>query len=175
MTWSTLPTYTNGVLTAAMLNAIRDNINESAAAKATTAGYHFVATGTNSIAQRAVVAEEVLTQQTTTSTTYTNLATHGPEAANITSGAKALIMIQSQLFNSGSGSTWASYTISGATTAASFDRWAISCEANTLDGFRFGQSTLHTVTAGVNHYKMQYRVSSGTGTFDDRHIIVMAF
>ena len=60
MAWTTLPTYTDGTaLTAAMLLAIAANINETAVAKATTAGRFFVATGPNAIAERSIIADSL--------------------------------------------------------------------------------------------------------------------
>ena len=54
MTWATPPTFTPGqVLIAASLNIIRDDLNESAAAKATTQGDTFYATGANALARLA--------------------------------------------------------------------------------------------------------------------------
>jgi hypothetical protein len=34
---------------------------------------------------------------------------------------------------------------------------------------------LTSLTSGSNTFQMKYRVSSGTGTYDDRRIWVMAF
>jgi len=174
MTWSTLPAYSDGnALTAAQVTAIKDNINETAVAKATTAGYWFIGTGTNALAERSITSDKILTQQTTTNTSYVNLATVGA-TVTATTGTKALIHHGCQLFNSGSGSSWASYAISGATTVSASDEWAVTCEAASTNSFRYGYSELHTVTAGSNTFTQKYRVGSLTGTFDDRHLIVMA-
>ena len=174
MAWTTLPAYTAGnALTAAQVTAIKDNINESAPSKATTAGYWFIATGTNAIAERAIVSDIILTQQTTTNTSYVNLTTVGA-TVTATTGTKALVMIQCQMFSSGTGTCWSSYAISGATTAAADDQWAITCEAAASNSFKMGNTTLHTVTGGSNVFTQKYRVGSLTGTFDDRHLICMA-
>jgi hypothetical protein len=175
MTWSTLPAYSDGnALTAAQMTAIKDNINESAPAKASTQGYWFIAgSSANTINQRAIISDKILTQQTTTSTTYVNLTTTGA-TVTATTGTKALIHHGCQLFNSSSGSCWASYAISSATTVSASDEWAITCEASATNSFRYGYSELHTVTAGSNVFTQKYRVGSSTGTFDDRHLICMA-
>jgi hypothetical protein len=177
MAWTTPLTAVDGAaLTAAQWNAsVRDNLLETAPAKATASGRIFVSTGVNSIAQREIKQGQVLTQETTTNTSYTDLTTVGP-SVTITSGTLALVSIQCQMFSSGSSnSNWSSFAISGATTVASSDQVAISCEAAAVSqAFRFGASILQTVTAGSNTYKQQYRVGGATGTFDDRNIIVMA-
>lgn len=175
MTWSTLPTYVNGALTAAQLNAIRDNINESAAARATTATGYFVATGANSVVQRLVATAAVLTQETDNMTSYGNISpgTNGPETT-VTTGIRALVFTSAQLENSGTGSTWASYEISGATTDAAVDDRAIFNQSGATFGGRFGVTSWQVLTAGSNTFTMKYRVSSGTGTFDDRRIVIMS-
>ena len=171
MAWTTLPTYADGnALTAAQMNAVAANINETAPSKATTSGYHFVSTGTNAIAERAIVSDKILTQQTRTSTSYGNLTTVGG-TVTVTTGTKALVHISDQMFSSAANTVWTSYEISSATTASASDEWGI--EANGTDGNRLGISELHTVTGGSNVFTMKYRVGGGTGTFDDRIIIVM--
>lgn len=173
ITWTTLPTYTDGnALTGAQLEAIAANIEESAPAKATTEGYWFIAGSSgNSINQRAILTARVDTQQTRSSTSYGALATVGP-VVTITTGSQALVSINCQLFNSAAGTCWSSYKITGATTVSSSDTWA--CEGNGTDGNRQGIMNLHAVTAGSNVFTQEYRVGSGTGTFDDRNTIVMA-
>ena len=176
MTWSTLPSYSDGsAFTAAMALAMRDNINESAAARATTATGYFVATGTHSLAERLVAAASVLTQETDTLTSYGNISpgTAGP-TTTVTTGIRALVFTSAQLENSGNGSTWASYEITGATTDAAIDDRAIFSQSGATFGGRFGVTTWQTLTAGSNTFTMKYRVSSGTGTFDDRRIIIMS-
>lgn len=176
MAWTTPVTAVSGaLLTAAQWNAsVRDNLLETAPAKATTSGRFFVSTGANSIAQREIKSDTVLTQQTGAATGYGNLGTTGP-TVTITTGPAALVFTSAQLENSGNGSTWASYGVSGATTDAITDERAIFNQSGATFGGRFGVSNLHTLTAGSNVFLMQYRVSSGTGTFDDRKLIVMAF
>lgn len=178
MTWSTLPTYTNGTLTAAQLMAIRDNINETAAAKATTAGYHFVANGPTTLVERAIVSARVSAQETTTLTGYGNIpsGTVGP-TVTATTGAKALVWFAAQMFHQTTGSCWSSFEVTGASSVASGDDRAITCEAaEPTQSFRFSSAELQTVTPGSNTFRQQYRVgaSGGTGTFDDRHLIAMA-
>jgi metal-dependent amidase/aminoacylase/carboxypeptidase family protein len=176
MTWSTLPAYSDGnALTAAQMTAIKDNINETAPAKATTAGYWFVSTGTNAVAERAILSTRNNNQQTRTSTSYGNLSTVGP-VVTITTGTQALVHIANQMFNSGAFSCWSSYAITGATTRASDDEHGLSMEGGSTQAFKMGVSSLEAVTGGSNVFTQQYRVGSGggTGSFDDREVIVMA-
>lgn len=176
MTWQTPPTWTPGqTIPSSNLNVIRDCLLETAPAKATVSGRIFVSSGVNSIVQRQIAEAQVLTQETTGSTSYTDLTTTGP-SVTVTTGTLAQVSIQAQMFNSGSSSSnWSSFAVSGATTVASNDQVAISCEAAApSQAFKFGATKLMTLTAGSNTFKQQYRVGSGTGTFDDRNIIVWA-
>lgn len=174
MTWNNLPTYTNGTLTAAQLMAIRDNIYESAAAKATTARGYFVATGPNALAERFVYHDEVITTGTTTSGSYANPAGDNGPDVDIVTGTACVIHHSLQLENSASGSTWGSLDITGATTVAVTDRWAVMTQAGAANGTRSGVTTWFSMTAGASNVNMLFRVSSGTGSFDDRRIVVHA-
>jgi len=173
MAWTVPPTAVAGaLLTASQWNAgVRDNLLETAPAKATLSGRIFVSTGANSIAQRSIVSDKITAQQNTASGSYVNLGTVGA-TVTVTTGTLAQVHHGCQLFSSTTGTVWASYAISGATTVSASDEWAN--EANGTDGNRSGVSELHTVTAGSNTFQQKYRVGSGTGTFDDRYIIVWA-
>lgn len=177
MAWSSPMTFVaNTVLTAAQLNAhLRDNMLETAPAKATTAGRIFVATGANAIAERAILDNAVATSQTTTSTSYTDLATSGP-AQTVTTGAQALVIWHSFITNSGSGNVGhVSVAVSGATTTAASDTWALSYESSAAsDGIAVATVHLFTsLTPGSNTFTLKYRVTAGTGTFSSRDIVVV--
>lgn len=174
MAWSAPITWTvNQTVTSTQMNSqIRDNFLETAPAKATAAGRYFATTAANTIAERRILQAEVLTQETSTSTSYTDLATVGP-SVTITTGVSGLVFISAQLESSSTGSTWASYGVTGATTSVITDIRAAFMQAGSASGGRVGVANLQALTAGSNIFKMQYRVSSGTGTFDDRRITIM--
>src|SRR4249920_962604 len=119
-------TATSGsVFTAAQFNTyVRDNLNETAPAKATAAGQIFVSTAANAIAARTVAADYISTQETTTSLTYVDLATTGP-AVTATTSASCIVATYCTMFHSGGLASWMSYDISGATTDATNDNRAI--------------------------------------------------
>lgn len=168
-------TFSSGsILTAAQLNThLRDNLLETAPAKATAANQHFVGTGAGAIAARLIDDDIVETSQTTTSTSYANLATTGPEVTS-TTGTLALVTCTCELSNSTSAQTSnATFAISGATTTAADDIRRIKNEGT--NALRMSVQTLIGVTAGVNVFTMKYRVSANTGTFLARRIHVMPF
>lgn len=178
MAWSTpLTAVANSALTAAQWNAsVRDNLLETAPAKATVAGRVIVTSASNAIAERQVTQSNIVTSQSTSSTSFTDLTTVGP-SVTVTTGTSALVWFAAQMQNSGTNAvTQCAVAISGATTQ--------SPDATTdlyIDGLGAGQairaSTVHLftgLTPGSNTFKLQYRVGSGTGTFYDRSIGVLA-
>lgn len=176
MTWTApLTAVANTALSAAQWNAsVRDNFAETAPGKATTAGYHFVSTGTNAIAERAILGAVVDTSQTTASTTYTDLATIGP-TVTITTGTQALVWISCQVGQTTANQTCTTYIVTGATTVTASDNVAIVSDTAAGTSSRFGVCNLQALTAGSNVFTMQYRVlTAGTGTFLRRRIQVMA-
>lgn len=166
----------NNVLTAAQWNThVRDNLLETAPAKATTAGSIFVATGANAIAERVPQSDAVSTTETTGSSSYANLATGGP-AVTVTSGTMAIVMFGCHLQHATSGErSYCSYAVSGSTSSASQDARGIWYQASAVAAqSRLGNAFLHTgLTGGSNSFTLQYRVSTGTGTFALRSLGVI--
>jgi hypothetical protein len=116
----------------------------------------------------------VATSQTTTSTSYTDLATAGP-AVTLTTGTKALVVFNLLDYSSSTGTVYASVAISGATTLAVSDDWGTRFDSSLANyGATQSRSVLFTgLTAGSNTFTMKYKVSSVTGTFQARSIVVI--
>lgn len=173
MAWTTLPTYTNGTLTAAQLMAIRDNINETAPAKAIVGSWplHFTSSATNTVAAREIKDQTVSDQESTTSTSYTDLSTNGP-AVTLTTGAFALCFPASRVLNTSGGVAYASFLITGATVGDSVTDGRGVANQGT-DDLRAASVQLMATTPGSNIFTMKYRVSSATGTFQSRRFCVM--
>lgn len=163
----------SSVFTAAQFNTfLRDNLNETAPAKATTSGAHFAVSGTNEISERISTGGSVLTQETTTSTTYADLTTPGPEVT-VTTGPAALVIVHGTMENSGAGSSRMAYEVSGATSIAGADNRGVGVYGVAGTGITASGMALHTdLTPGSNTFTAKYRVSSGTGTFLSRRIVV---
>lgn len=179
MTWiAPLTAVVNTSLSAAQWNAsVRDNLNETAPAKATTAGGVIVTTGLNAIAQRIIGTDYISNNETTATTTYGALATTGP-SVTVTSGARALLMLSCGGYNSTVGGTgYMSIDVTGATTIAVAD----------VKGYRVTSSTSGAVTQatyvyyetgltpGSNVFTAKYRAVSGTQGFTDRRLTVFPF
>jgi hypothetical protein len=113
----------------------------------------------------------ITTSQTTTSGTYTDLATVGP-TVTLTTGTKALVSIAVTTRTSSAAQSKMSFAISGATTVAATDNYCIGQAANFIYFF-LGASFLVTgLTAGSNTFTSKY-ASGATGTFEARHISVI--
>ncbi len=179
MAWSTpLTAVSNATLTAAQWNAsVRDNLLETAAAKATTAGSFVVVSGANSLAERPCLSDTVTTSEATTSTSFVDLTTIGPRVT-ATTGDKALIMYAVQMAcNAAAGISIAAWMVSGATSVPPDDDKSINLDQ---DGTAANQDMraadvrrLTGLTPGSNVVSVQYRTTAGTSTFRRRHLIVI--
>lgn len=173
MAWSSPMTAVAGAtFSAAQFNQyVRDNLNMTAPAVVTAAGQIVVATAANAIAARTPGGQSVATSQTTTSTSYTDLATVGP-TLTVTTGTQALVWFAALISNSGANSSRMSCAVSSASSVAANDAWAaINVGTSAL---RFASVHLFTgLTAGSNIFTAKYDVSAGTGTFVNRELAVI--
>jgi hypothetical protein len=172
MAWSAPMTAVAGAtFSAAQFNQyVRDNLNETAPAKATGAGQIFVSTGANIIAARAPAAAVVVTSQGTASTSYVDLGSVGP-AVTLTTGTQAFVWFGALISNSGANSSRMSAAVSGSSSVAANDQWAainVGTSAN-----RFFSAHLFTgLIAGSNTFTAKYDGSAGTATFANRELMV---
>lgn len=179
MAWSVpLTAVSNATLTAAQWNAsVRDNLLETAVAKATTSGSFIIVSGANTLAERPCQSDTVTTSETTTSTSFTDLATVGPQVT-ATTGDKSLIMYAVQMAcNNVGGISIAAWAVSGATSVPADDDKSINLDQ---DGATANQDIraadvrrLTGLTPGSNTTKIQYRTTAGTSSFRRRHLIVI--
>lgn len=127
----------------------------------------------------APVEATVATQQTTTSTTYADLATTTDTVtAVIGSSGKALLNLFATITNNTNFAfAYVTFVASGANTIAASDTYAIQFQAFAGNASNaYGASHLLTgLTAGSTVFKLKYRVQtggsgSGTGAFSNRKI-----
>lgn len=162
------------VFTAAQFNTfVRDNLAETAPAKATTPGAYFAVSDTNQIAERIAGQASAIVNETTTSTSYTDLATPGP-SVTLTTGPRALIFIHGSMENNTGGSARMAWDVTGASTIAAADARGIGVlGVATVNITTSGGHVEPNLTPGVNTFTCRYRVSAGTGTFTNRRIYVL--
>lgn len=115
----------------------------------------------------------VVTSETTASTSFVDLATTS-DSVTVTIGSNgvAIVIITSELTNSGANSTRVSFAVSGATTLAASDSRAIINQGANDNSFSWSYVATG-LTPGSTTFKMKYRVSGGTGTFLNRYISVV--
>jgi len=176
MSWTAPMTAVAGsVFTAAQFNTfVRDNLNETAVAKATQVSSHFVGNGVNSIVERLAVVSDIATLETTASMSYTDLATPGP-AVTATTGTRAMVFIRCAMENTlANVSSFMTFEVSGSSTLAAADGSSIAFNglAATSRERRSGMYMITTLTPGSNTFTAKYKVGNGTGTFLTRQLAV---
>ena len=123
------------------------------------------------------LAASVATNETTSSTTYTDLATVGP-SVTLTTGTSVIVWIQTTMYRTTSGnSAYISVAVSGATTSAATD-------ARSTNATEFGANgalSISTVvyitglTPGSNTFTMKYKIDGGAAyNYYNRNIAVLA-
>lgn len=120
----------------------------------------------------------VATSETTSSTTFTGLTTAG--AVTVTTGTKALVSV-SAVFDNAAGANVVAYmgfAISGATTVASADEYAVGAKFWAAPGnFKNKQGATFLVTgltAGSNTFTTQFKKGAGdVPAFAERTIVVV--
>lgn len=178
MAWTVPATAVAGQpFAAAIANAqMRDNLNATAPALATTISSWFTGTGINTIAERIPAQNNASGSSTTTATAYGNLADAVTTSVTVTTGTSAWCLLYCNFNNSVAGNnTWMSVAVSGATTIAASD--VRSLMMNQSGGARFGAPFYFNglLTPGSNTFTLRYRVSAGTGTFSVRRLGVIPF
>ena len=152
---------------------VRDNLLETAPAKASAVGSFFVGVGTNEISERTPATGFVVTSQTTTSTTFTDLGTVGP-SVTLTTGTAALVILGCSLGNTTTNiSSYMSFEAPG--YAATGNR-AVGKTSQTAANMRLHASNyiwLDALTPGSNTFTAKYSVTGGTGTFANRALTVI--
>jgi hypothetical protein len=186
MAWTTLPTYTSGsVLTAAQMNAIKDNINETCAATAAGAGALVYADGANSMGNNLAIgsAGDYLvstgsapawntpdSENGDSTYTSTNTATSYADLSNgqwgsgtsvsfgvTVEGQRALVFYGAQYFEGSAANDgiFLSYRVSGATTIAASDVW----------GMRIESAAANLESHGGGRANLETALTNGVNTF----------
>lgn len=115
----------------------------------------------------------ISTDQSTTSTSYADLATPGPAVTvNIGANGAALVIIQGGPYGAATQKIM-SYAISGANTASPVDEKGVRNDNAAYQGGMTAVSLLTGLTAGSTTFTCKYKTASGTANFYNRTIIVI--
>lgn len=180
MAWTAPMTAVAGaVFTAAQFNTfVRDNMAETAPAKALTSSGYFVTSDTNQISERRITQAFVGASESTSSTTYDDLPTIGP-SVTVTTGIGALVCVSGRIGpnSTSNASVKMSWEVSGASVIAATDNYAAGIVGVGTTGVAYTSTkAFHlNLTPGVNTFTAKYAVSAGTGTYQYRRITVMPF
>lgn len=177
MAWTTPKTFAEGDgLTAEELNVyLRDNFNETAPAKARRAGGFFVVSDTNQIEERRIHQDLENSTVDTTSTSYIDLDPVGP-TVTLDTGATAIIILSAHFYNTTAGATTLmSHDVTGDSTLVASDNFALLGEPAGAGQNMSGTYWVlrDNLTPGTNTFTAKYRVTTGTGTWLRRRILVL--
>lgn len=116
----------------------------------------------------------VTTNETTTSTSYVDLTTPGPNTTvNIGPNGLALLIWSAGMSNSGANLNIITYSISGATTVAAADSNG-TLQSGGTSFFEMSYAKLVTgLNAGSTTFTMKYKASGGTANFQRRLLTVI--
>lgn len=181
MAWTAPKTWTtNEVLFASDLNTyLTANLDTSAPALAEYENSYFVSSGENSVAERRMGYDEVNANESTSSTTFTDLDTVGPRVTVTTGSGGAVVWLCADLNNANNSAlvAIASVEITGAAggdsnAAADNDRAVYTQNTAQFQNIIFYDG----LTPGENTFTMKYSVSgAGTCFFRWRRMMVMPF
>ena len=116
----------------------------------------------------------VITDQSTTSTSFTDLST--VQSVTLTTGTKALILLSAVEYNNGAGNDCRiGFSVSGATTFSANNDYALSNNPDSANqSYAVGGAIYYdALTAGSNTFTMKFNVAGGTGNFYNRNITVI--
>lgn len=139
---------------------------------AVTAGKLAAASVTADKLALGVLQSNVATDEATTSTSYTDLAT--VQAVTVTIGANgmALAIYAMGMYNVAAAKR-VSVAVSGASTVAANDSWCLRNDANAFTASQERSYLFTGLTAGSNTFTLKFKTASGTGRFFDRNLIVI--
>lgn len=180
MAWtSPMTAVANTEFTAVQFNThIRDNLLETAPAKAVNPGSYFAVSGTNSIAERTPAQDIILTDEGISSSTYTDLATVGP-TVTVTTGTNAIVLFGTEIAaNSDNISAVVSYAVSGATSIAASHDWRVEADGHPSGNYntRYRSHLRTDLTPGSNTFTMKYQSIGAAGSqFRQRSLLVLPY
>jgi hypothetical protein len=180
MAWTApMTAVANTVFTAAQFNThVRDNLLETAPAKASAAGQLFVSTGLNAIVARTpTVARVAAAESTTTIGSFGDLSTVGPTVGPIATGSSAIVVLSAQQENgTGTGGAIMGYAVTGASSIAATNDKCLRHRSGT-GGMQNRASTVvfeTGLTPGNNTFTAKYTTpTAGTATFAGRELAVI--
>lgn len=178
MTWiAPITVATNDILSAAQYNvSVRDNLLETAPAKATGSGNMFSVSANNQIGERDVNSSYLDVSEQTVSTSYADLDTTGPSVTVDCAVAIVLFSARMRNVNGDGKGAYASVAGSGSTVFSASDAIGISVSGIAANNpMRIGGQFAVALTPGSNTFTMKYRCQVGYAPcqFEQRELVVI--
>lgn len=122
----------------------------------------------------AIGFDEVNTAETTSSTTFTDLATAGPAVTVTCPSSKAMIVTSAFLLNNSAAISRMSFEVTGASTVAAAASFGPQAKLQASDAVQVSYTHVLTgLSTGSNTFTAKYSVATGsTGEFRNRKLFV---
>lgn len=120
-------------------------------------------------AQFTAKSARVDTGESTTSTTYGDLTTVGPEIDGLSDGAY-ILLYGASMFQTGTGEAVMSPSLDGATASDT-----IAAKTSAASDQTVMAASTATLSSGANSIAMKYRATAGTSTFGARWLIAIKY
>lgn len=165
----------NTAFTAAQFNThVRDNLLQTAPAKATGASGLIVTSGLNQVSERYIASGVTTASETTTSTSYTDLTTVGPSVTTTTGGIAIVLWAARLSNNTGGQLAYMSFDLAAAGFVAQ-DTYSLIYQASAANAV--GQMAQMHVIAGIPPGSItvtaKYRAGANTASFANREVVVI--
>lgn len=121
-----------------------------------------------------VDSDFVITDEGTTSTSYTALATAQSVTVSVKESGVVLVNFSMGVYGTTTGVKRASVAVSGASTVAADDDWAIRQQNSSFEATQSGHHLFTGLTPGETTFTLQFKTSSGTGQFFQRELTAVA-
>lgn len=169
----------NTAFTAAQFNThVRDNLLETMPGKATTVGSYFVSSDANNIVERFSYHDEIATEESTSSSAFTDLATVGP-SITFDPGPSFLVFLSVEIRHNSSttANSHMGMEVSGGISGSPSTGVVAGGVSGPSNPRQLGSVfRIVNVTEGVpTTITAKYRSSSGVANFSNRRIGVINF
>ncbi len=171
-------TFVSGsVLTAAQLNAhVRDNMLETAVAKATAAGGYFAATGPNALGERRVAQRYTGNSGTTSSSTFDDLDDGDDTGVTAVAASGAIVMAGCNILSQAtSGVSACGVAMSGPSEVPASDARAVRVNSTGANSGITASQASWVAFAGSYRLALKYRTTTPSALFSVRRLIVAPF
>lgn len=111
----------------------------------------------------------VVSDETTTSTSYVNLTTNQTVTVTVGASGTVLVLWSAGLYGS-TGPIRLSVAVSGASTVAANDNWSMRCDVSAFQNIGGTHKLFTGLTPGSTTFTLQLKTATGTGHAFERQL-----